>query len=163
MPERTAICNTGPLIALAKVQRLDLLTSLFARIRIPDAVATELIQAGIHLPGASVIGKPGFEVAAPEKEIDPLLEAELDKGEAAVIQLALETNNSEVLIDEKRARRIAVSVYGLNVLGIGGLLLRAKRSGLISEVKPFFEQIRANGYFISNRLMEGILGAAGEC
>lgn len=112
--------------------------------------------------GASVIGKPGFEVAAPEKEIDPLLEAELDKGEAAVIQLALETNNSEVLIDEKRARRIAVSVYGLNVLGIGGLLLRAKRSGLISEVKPLFEQIRANGYFISNRLMEGILGAAGE-
>ena len=114
------------------------------------------------MPGANVAESQGFHIVEAKQKIDPLLEAELDPGEAAVIQLALETTNSEILIDEKKARRLAVSVYGLSVLGIGGLLLRAKKRGLVVQVKPVFEQIRNNGYFISDRLMDGILKAAGE-
>ena len=162
MPERIAICNTGPLIALAKVQRLDLLTSPFRIVRIPKAVADELGGSGAQLPGATIVGKPGFELVEPKQKIDPLLEAELDSGEAAVIQLALETSDVEILIDERKARRVAASVYGLSVIGIGGLLLRAKKNGLIDQIQPLFDQIRKNGYFIGDRLMDGILRAGGE-
>jgi predicted nucleic acid-binding protein len=157
-----AISNTGPLIAFAKVQRLDLLTSLFSEILIPRAVADELTACEAALPGAEILSMKGFRVVELPGGSDALLEAELDSGEAAVVQLALKMGGTEVLLDERKARRLAESVYNLKVLGTGGLLLRAKKKGLIKEVKSTLHQIRANGYYLSERLVLGIERAAGE-
>jgi uncharacterized protein len=162
VPEAAAISNTGPLIALAKVQRLGLLTLLFGEILIPKAVAAELTAGPGFLAGSDILTTRGFRVVECQRETGGLLRAELDLGEASVIQLARENPLAEVLIDEKKARRLAESVYGLRLLGTGGLLLRAKRRRLIAEVKPLFEQMRKNGYFVSDRLVGGILRAAAE-
>jgi len=162
VPETSAISNTGPLIALAKVHRLDLLVALFSEILVPRAVSNELVAGGAQFPGREIVGIREFRIVDCQKEPDRLLLAELDSGEASVIQLAIERPGAEVLIDEKKARRVATSVYGLTVLGTGGLLLRAKKRGLIQTVKPLLEQIHANGYFLSDRLKMGILRAANE-
>lgn len=53
-------------------------------------------------------------------------------------------------------------IYALKVTGTGGVLLAAKRAGLVKEIRPLMQQMRANGYFLSGRLVDGICQAAGE-
>jgi predicted nucleic acid-binding protein len=90
------------------------------------------------------------------------LRAELGAGESEVITLAMELNASKVLIDERKARRIAKLIYNLSITGTGGLLLRAKQSDLIKEIRPLLERMKANGYYISDRLVSRIAKEAGE-
>lgn len=65
---------------------------------------------------------------------------ELDKGEAEAIALALELGADQVLIDERRGRRIAARL-NLRYTGILGILVEAKNRGLISEVKPLLDAL----------------------
>lgn len=65
---------------------------------------------------------------------------ELDKGEAEAIALALELRADQVLIDERRGRRIAARL-NLRYTGILGILVEAKNRGLISEVKPLLDAL----------------------
>jgi predicted nucleic acid-binding protein len=160
VPEGLAICNTGPLIALSKIQRIDLLSDVFAEILIPQAVFTELE----HGRKKGLVGAvpASAKIIASNNPPNPVLVAQLDFGEASVIQLAVETPHSEILIDERRARRIATGVYALSVLGTGGLLLRAKKRGLITEIKPLLVGLRDEGYYLGDELVQGLLHAAAE-
>jgi len=45
------VCNTGPLIALGLLDRLDLLKSLFSEILIPEAVQREIEPGGVNRAG----------------------------------------------------------------------------------------------------------------
>ena len=76
--------------------------------------------------------------------------------------LARELADVAVLIDERKARRIAERVYGLRILGTGGLLLRAKVAGLVPGVQPLLTAMRKNGYHLSDRLVQAVCEAAGE-
>ncbi|HWB05420.1 MAG TPA: DUF3368 domain-containing protein [Verrucomicrobiales bacterium] len=93
---------------------------------------------------------------------DPLLIHELDTGEASVIHAARIRGVGQVLIDERKARRIASTVYCLEVRGTCALLVEAKRRSLISTVKPPLEAMRAGGYFIGPMLVAECLRRAGE-
>lgn len=57
---------------------------------------------------------------------------------------------------------MAERVYGLRILGTGGLLLRAKAAGLIPGVRPLLKLMKKNGYHLSDRLLEAVCHAAGE-
>ena len=156
------VCNAGPLIALAKINHLHLLDSLFSRVLVPEAVVGELSQAG-RLPEASqILVTRAIERVALTRPPDPMLVAELGHGEAQVIALALEKSCDNVLIDERKARRVASMVYQLKVMGTGGLLLRCKRQGLIRTIRPLMQQMKSNGYFLADRLIEGVCHEAGE-
>lgn len=156
------VCNAGPLIALAKINHLHLLGGLFSKVLVPEAVAVELSQAG-RLPEASqILATRALERVTLAKPPDPMLVTELGLGEAQVIALALEKNCDQVLIDERKARRVANMVYQLKVMGTGRLLLRCKRQGLIRAVRPLMQQMKSNGYFLADRLIEGVCQEAGE-
>lgn len=93
---------------------------------------------------------------------EPLLLAELDCGEAAVIQTAREQGITGVLIDERRARRVAHTIYQLTVKGTCALLVEGKRRQLIPQVRPALEAMLAGGYFIGPQLKAECLRQAGE-
>lgn len=93
---------------------------------------------------------------------EPLLLAELDLGEASVIQAAREQGCKCVLMDERRARRVASTIYGLTVKGTCSLLVEAKRRQLIPTVRPALESMIAGGYFIGPQLMAECLRRAAE-
>ncbi len=101
----------------------------------------------------------GYDFSTPA---DPLLITALDAGEAAVIGLARELNADFTLIDERKARKVARTVYGLKVIGSAGILVEAKRHGLIANVGAALQIIRDSGYRIGDSIVEAALREAGE-
>lgn len=135
---------------------------LFPKVYVPEEVADELLVA--DSPDASDMRSVLIraEVIPARPDIEPLLVAELDRGEAAVIAAATTLEVGSVVIDERKARRIASTVYGLTVRGTAGLLLEGKRRGLIPAVRPCLEGMISGGYFISNAVVAACVNAAGE-
>lgn len=162
MPEGPIVCDTGPLIALSLIDQLDTLRSLYHRVLVPRVVLDEVTAGGVDRPGASAILAADWLEPVEDVTPDPLLAEELGPGEAAVIAAAYELHARLVLLDERKARRIAARTYGLRVKGSAGLLVAAKRVGLIAEVRPLLDSMVRKGYFLSQRLVDRAAKEAGE-
>lgn len=154
-------CDTGPLIALSAIEHLDLLPRLYTRVVAPRAVIDELRAGGEGRPVRSFAEADWLEIAE-DVQPEPLLAAELGAGEAATIAFAARERVSLVLLDDRRARRIADQAYGLRVKGTAGVLVAARRAGLVTRVRPLLQAMTANGYYLSPRLIEAACAAAGE-
>ncbi len=157
------VCNTGPLIALAIVDKLDLLRLLFAEIVVPETVHQEILQGGSCSAGLSVYNQASWiKVKSLNCPFDPLLDSILDAGEASVIQLARESRAELVVIDERKARRVARSVYGLRVIGAARVLVEAKRRGYLKRVDETIRRMRDGGYWLHDDIVRSVLREAGE-
>ena len=64
-------------------------------------------------------------------------------------------------LDDFRARQLAEEL-GLNVVGTLGVLLRAKRSGLLPAVKPTMDDVVSQGFRLAPDLYQAVLELAGE-
>jgi predicted nucleic acid-binding protein len=93
--------------------------------------------------------------------LDPIALAELDAGEAAVIQLAVEQGVAFVGIDERKGRRAAAAA-GLTPVGSLGLLGRAKTLGIVSAIKPYVDKMQASSVWFDDELVRQFLAALGE-
>lgn len=148
------IVNATPLIALALLERLDLLRQMFEEVLVPAAVYDEVAFQGAGRPGAMAIAQADWlQVAAPEAvpTIEPMLMG-LDEGEMQVLLLARERQPDWVLIDERHGRRVAKAM-GLPVKGTLGILLAAALAGLLSrsEALEALERLVEGGIRISPR------------
>jgi predicted nucleic acid-binding protein len=151
--QRPVVCNTSPVISLCKAGLGHLFARLFPKVVTTTAVAAEL--------RAKDVGDSAeIENALSTIEILPALP--LDPGEASILQLAKEHGISGVIMDERRGRRVAMDVFGFEVVGTCALLLRAKKLSLIPEVRTPLDRIIVNGLFISTRLRAECLRQAGE-
>ena len=59
----------------------------------------------------------------------------IDKGEASAIALVLESDNSLLIIDDRKGRKFARQP-GLSIIGTIGIIVDAKLTGIIPSVKP---------------------------
>ena len=96
-----------------------------------------------------------------QSPLPALVTSVLDAGEAAVIHLAMDEGIGQVCIDELKGRRMALAV-GLKVTGALGLLGKAKREGLISELRPYIERALQTGIRYNPDLVRRFLEALGE-
>jgi hypothetical protein len=162
-PSSIVVSNSTPLIALDACNQLDLLRTLYGRLIIPEEVDREIsIGGSTGLPtGLTPDHRVWIEVQPVSSPPSTALLARLDAGEAEVITLGLEMGASLVLIDEKRGLKIARE-QGLNVLGSVGVLLLAKKKGLLSEVKPHLLEMYLKGISLSYSLIEWAIIQAGE-
>jgi len=85
----------------------------------------------------------------------------LDAGEAEVIALGLEREDSLILLDESEGRR-AAERYGLRKTGTIGILMRAKREGKISSLQAELDALRRQMFRIDEQLYEQVLRVMGE-
>jgi predicted nucleic acid-binding protein len=146
------IVNATPLIALALLNRLDLLRRMFDEVIVPAAVYEEVIARGTERPGAGVIAQADWlQVVSPGAvpTIEPMLLG-LDAGEVEVLLLAREKQPDWVVIDERQARRVARAM-GLPVKGTLGILLAAALAGLLprSEALDAMQRLLEQGIRIS--------------
>lgn len=146
------ISDTSCLIALERIGRLDLLQKTFITIYTTQTVAEEFEEP---LP-EWILVKEVNDTGMVEK-----LQLMLDAGEASAITLALETENSILIIDEKKGRKIA---HDLNVTIIGTLkvLLIAKNKGVIQSVKQLINELQKNSFRFNKAIVEEVLKLAGE-
>lgn len=160
--EALLVIDSGPLIAFARINQLELLPQLAARIVVPLAVWDEVTVRGRNAPGADEVGQTAWlerQTVAP-LAVEPLAIL-VDQGEAEVIALARMLPGSVAVLDDARARRVAER---LNVrrLGTLGLLRRAKRMGLLEQLRPHLEALQANGIYIRQALIDAVLADVGE-
>lgn len=158
------VSNTSPIVNLAAIGQFDLLRSLFGQILIPHAVYEEITVAGAGRPGAEEVEREDWIAAeaVQDARLVRALAPDLHKGEAEAIVLASERNADWLLLDEKAARRVADRL-GLRVVGLLGVLGRAKEKGLIEAVTPLLDALREQaGFWISDSLYAHVRAQAGE-
>lgn len=146
------ISDTSCLILLDKIEALDLLKIFNVPVYITSAVQEEF---GNTIP-------IWLDVLDPkDAKIQKLLENDLDRGEASVISLALELNNSILIIDELKGRKIVESL-NLRYTGTLGLILKAKQLGYVESVIPYIEAIKKTNFRINEKLLFTLKSDAGE-
>ncbi len=158
------ISDTSVINNLAKIYQLDLLQKLYGSIVIPQAVYDELTLPNFWVAGANEAQSFNW-IKVRSVSNDSLLkrlEQELDIGESEAITLAIELKAELILIDERRARKIAEE-WNLRYTGILGILIEAKNQGMISAVKPLLDSlIKEAGFWIASSLYKRVLQEVSE-
>ena len=148
---RIVIADASCLIVLTKIDSLDLLRILYSDIRTTPEVAVEYRYA---LPD-------WIEIDQPEPDSNLYLDSKLASGDRSAILLALQRTPSIVILDDLRARN-AARENGLDVIGTLGVLLEAKRAGLIQSVQKPLQAILDTNFRVSEEIIQRFLRDSGE-
>ena len=147
------LSNTGPIIGLAKIDKLSLLKELAEEVLIPPLVYRELLgkcgweSSRIDLAINSFIKVT--ELSDISNEIKQVIST-LDGGEKQVISLGSVTSGQLILLLDDKAGRNAAKKLGLATTGLVGVLIFAKEKGLINEVSSLLEELRIQGYWLGD-------------
>jgi len=152
MTSGVAVFDATPLIDFHQIGQLGLVRGLFLQTWVPSNVADG---------GAPSLGELPLWIEKRDVLTMPAFSRTLDPGERAAIALAMQVSADFVVLDDLAGRLMAAEL-GLTVTGSLGLLVRAKRNGLVREVRPFMAEMIANGLYTSEQLRREILELAGE-
>jgi predicted nucleic acid-binding protein len=161
------VCDSSTLIHLTGIGRLALLKAFYEQITVPPAVWNEVVEQGAGRAGATEVAEAReagwIDVVAPADEpLVHLLRRDLDAGESEVIALAVERQADLILLDESEARRIAER-YNLRKTGVIGLLIRARREGLVDSLQAELDRLQTQGgFWIEEGLVHRVLASTGE-
>lgn len=159
---RKVVVNSTPLIALCKINRLDLLRELYGEITIPEAVFHEVTLKNDAVKKKIMENSAWIHIQAISDDSDKrMYKAKLHDGEVEVMILAQELKADLVLIDDNAARKTAIYL-GIPLSGTIGVLLRAKERGLIPKVMPVVESMEQNGVYYGPKLKDLIRKQAME-
>ncbi len=156
------ISDTSPLVCFLHLKRIDILNTLFSEIIIPSSVYKELNTF-------KIIDKDFLQVypfitiknSQNNTIISELLKI-IDIGEAEAIALSIELKPDLLLIDESKGRELAQQ-YNIPIKGVLGVLTLAKEKNIISQIKPFIDQLQNEINFRINKvLLSSVLKAANE-
>jgi predicted nucleic acid-binding protein len=158
-PLRVAVSDSGPLICLGRLDLLSLLPALFADVQVPDQVLRECAARPANDDAARIAAAVGngwlTACTTPSLAHGPS-----GRGERAAIARALAIG-AALLTDDREARRYAETLR-LDVFGTLGVLVRAKRAGLLPSVSPLIDGLRAGGQRFGTGVVALALAAAGE-
>lgn len=161
MATKRVIADASPLIGLAAIEAFDLLRRLFGRVIVPEAVYSEVV-AGVGLPGAAELKGAVEDGWANVVPVEVHAEfTDLGDGEACTLSLAVQHATCLVLMDERLGRAYAKD-NGVSVVGLVGVLLEAKRGGLIPEISPFIDRLADTDFRVSEGIVRKVLALAGE-
>ena len=156
---KVVVSDAGPLISLGRLDLLALLPEVFAQVQVPTAVLDECMARPDNADTSRI------QAALDNRwlvvcDAVPIVADGLDPGECAAIGRAMQIG-ARLLADDQAARHYAAQM-GLEVIGTLGVLVLAKRLGLLPAVQPLVQRLRAGGQRLSHTAVLQALAAAGE-
>lgn len=146
----SVVADTTCLIALERIDKLDLLQRLFSSVIIPPEVTREFKTPPEWLTIQS----------SSNRDVLASLRLQVDDGEAAAIALAHELK-LRIILDDRAGRSVAKQ-FGLSVMGTIGLLVVAKQRGLVRTVRPLIDDLKRHGFYMNEDLRQEVLRLAAE-
>ena len=129
---KTIISDTSCFIILTNIGELSLLQRVYGSVITTVEVAAEYGQQLSEWVEIKYVT---------DKNLQKVLELQIDKREASAIALAMETPDSTIVIDDQKGRKVAESL-GINITGTIGVIIKVKESGIIPAIKPLIEKIK---------------------
>ena len=162
MPIEKIVINASPFILLSKSGFIELLPQIFTEVWMPESVSIE-ISAGKDFATEKLYDcEETWLVRCLVNHDEAVKIWNLGDGETEVLSLALNNENQfRAAVDDKAARNCAKTL-NIQTIGTGGILILAKRRGLIESVGDALEKLQADGLYISAWLMELLKKQAGE-
>jgi|GEM_PF-104857 len=160
MSKRPIVCDTTLLLYLGRINQTRLLPALFETIYTPEPVVVEL-DMGRFMRRDTIDPRKldwAVIVSVAERDIEALPPNRLGIGERAVIAYARCIPDCWAGLDDRQARELAENL-GLDVVGVIGVLLRAKRAELISAVRPLLDTLQMEGFRMGDDLVTAQAGA----
>ncbi|TGK64922.1 DUF3368 domain-containing protein [Leptospira kanakyensis] len=155
------IADSSPLISLAIINKLHLLNKIFQEIIVPFSVYEEIAQTDKKFSIILQEWTKPFIKKCNNIEAFKAYRLSLGKGESEAIVLSKEFKNSILLLDDKKARKVA-KLENQKVIGTIGILISAKDKGLISEIKSSLMLLEEHDIHLSKALIEKALEITGE-
>lgn len=147
------ISDAGLLIALVRIDALFILKKLFTQIQIPEAVYHECVaKDGIDSQRIKQAIEEGW-IQIITIVIKQSFPVSLGKGEIEAMQLALEDQQSLLIMDDRLARRQAM-ILALNYIGTIRVLYLAEQKLLINNAEVLVQQMADAGYRVSVQLLK---------
>jgi hypothetical protein len=147
------IADAGAIFSLAITDNLEFLNQIFTEVKIPEAVWKEITldQKTNFYTSIQAFFKSKVIQIQKFNQLSPLM----DYGESEAVILYQELNADFLLIDDKKARKIAENL-GVKCVGTLGVLSSAKDKGLLKNLKPVFEKLLANNRYYSLNLLNSL-------
>lgn len=161
MAEAPAV-DASPLIHLSRTNNLPLLQILSPTLVVPQPVLDEIGAKGDDPATLQAVqGMAWLSPVQPPAVPEMLRGWGLGKGEAAVLAWCLARPGTLAVLDDQRARTFA-EAQGVPVIGTLGIVLRARRQGVIPFARPVLEALVSRGMYLSKPILEKALRLVGE-
>ena len=160
--QKVVLADASPLIGLARIGGLTWLRKLYGSVSVTREVRAEVSVAGqAGQPELAAAFRARWLRQLRSASVDPEL-SRLDAGEASTLRAALALGDRGlVILDDFAARREARRL-GVEFIGTAGVIVEAKRTGLIDRAAPAFERLTEEGFHLSEDLIHAILAELGE-
>jgi len=146
------ISNTSCLIALDNIGMLFILKKLYGKIYIAEEVFNEF--------GKSVEDWIAVRQVK-DKNYVKILSNIVDPGESGTIALSLEFQDSLMILDDLKARKLAENL-NLKFTGLFGVILKAKERGIVTSVRDVLHKLRSANFRISEKMEKEVIRLAKE-
>jgi len=161
MMKHNWIFDASPLIVLGKADLLSTISPLAENWIIPEAVIKEVSQK-TDIENLLNQLSENSKVKRQTIAIEPLIANwNLGNGETEVLSLAIENSEYGVILDDLQARKCA-KILNLPLIGSLGLVVKAKKEGLLEYAKPAFEKLAISGLYFDMDLIKQVLISIGE-
>jgi predicted nucleic acid-binding protein len=154
------VADTSSLIALAACDGLHLLDRLFKEVKVPPAVVRECVTP--TKPWADAL-RDYLEDKVADVDLDrfAIAAVELGRGELEAMALYKLLGADRLLVDDRRARRVA-RVNAIQIVGSIGVLLLAKAEGELAAVRPLLDAMQSSGIYLGERVVSEAIRLADE-
>jgi predicted nucleic acid-binding protein len=160
--DEIAVINASPLIFLSRGEKLALLREFAGRIFVPSPVAREVSARGnSDITARSIANASWIEVVPSPPISDAIASWGLGPGESSVLAVAAASPGMTAIIDDLGGRKCAACL-GIPVRGTLGIVLEAKRRGVIPRARPVLEDLIASGLYLRRHVLDEALRRVGE-
>lgn len=162
MPINRVILNASPIICLKKAGLIEILPAMFKEIVVPEAVNREIfVKRATHLKEELLTPYQWLRIVDDITIAPQVASWDLGQGESSVISFALEHPDFWAVLDDREARRCSMALH-CRYIGSLGIIVLAKRRGIIPSIRSYLERLKEAGLWLSDELVDQVSRNSGE-